>query len=125
MNTLLITNNMLVYERYKDNMDIVFKENFSYSDILYFTRDLIHKGYKLLTHPLAGSIKPNQTPFRTIILSYNKDDLDYESLKYIEDSIQTSRKFLNNKSTSNWGKSVLDDFRIIDLSLIESIIDSF
>lgn len=124
MNAILITNNILVYEKYKDKMDIIYKDDYSYMDILYFTRDLIHQGYKLLTHPLSGSIKPNETPFKTIIVSNNKDDLDYDSLKIIEDSIYTSQRFLDNKARPYWSRSVLNDFRIIDLSLIESIIDS-
>ena len=66
MNILLITNNILVYKKYREIMDIIFKEDSSYLDILYYTRDLIHKGHELLTHPLSGSIKPNETPFKTI-----------------------------------------------------------
>lgn len=124
MNTILITNNILAYQKYKGKMDVIYKDDHSYIDILYLTRDLIHQGYKLLTHPLSGSIKPNETPFKTIIMSKDKDDLDYASLKIIEDSIHTSQRFLDNKARPNWGRSVLDDFRIIDLSLIESTIDS-
>lgn len=123
MNIIFITNNILVYERYKDKMNVTYKGDFSYLDILYYTRDLIHQGHRLLTHPLSGSIKPNETPFKTIIISINRSDLDYDSLKIIEDSIQTAQKFLNIKATSNWSEKVLDDFRVIDLSLIENIID--
>lgn len=104
-------------------MDIIFKEDSSYLDILYYTRDLIHKGHELLTHPLSGSIKPNETPFKTIILSKERGNLDFQYLEIIEKSIQSTEKFISNKATPNWSERVLEDFRVIDLSLIENIID--
>lgn len=123
MNILLITNNILVYKKYRGIMDIIYKEDSSYLDILYYTRDLIHKGHELLTHPLSGSIKPNETPFKTIILSKEKGNLDFQYLEIIEKSIQSTEKFISNKATPNWSERVLEDFRVIDLSLIENIID--
>ncbi|HZK00911.1 MAG TPA: GrdX family protein [Tissierellaceae bacterium] len=123
MNILLITNNILVYKKYREIMDIIFKEDSSYLDILYYTRDLIHKGHELLTHPLSGSIKPNETPFKTIILSKERGNLDFQYLEIIEKSIQSTEKFISNKATPNWSERVLEDFRVIDLSLIENIID--
>ena len=50
--------------------------------------------------------------------------LDFSSLNIIEESIKTTEKFLNNKITPDWTEKVLEDFRVIDLSLIENVIDS-
>lgn len=124
MSIILITNNYNVYKKYKDNLDITYDENFSYLDILEYTRDKVHQGHELLTHPLSGSIKPNETPYKSILISKRKDKLDFNSLSIIEESIKTSEKFFNNKITPNWTKKVLEDFRVIDLSLIENVIDS-
>jgi hypothetical protein len=55
---------------------------------------MIHKGAKLITHPLMGSIKPNETPFRSIIVSEGEGtSLDIESLVIIESSIASAEKF--------------------------------
>ncbi len=123
MSSVIITNNKYVYEKYKDKMEIIFKDDFTYMQVLEFVRDKVHDGYKLLTHPLSGSVKPNETPYKTIMISKDKGSLDEDGLRIIEDSIATVKKFQSNKPTPNWVESVLDDFRVIDLSLIENVID--
>ena len=124
MEILLITNNYNVYEKYRDHLDINYEENFSYLEILQYTRDKVHQGHELLTHPLSGSIKPNETPYKSIMISKKRDVLDLNSLRMIEESIETTKKFLNTKITPNWTEKVLEDFKVIDLSLIENVIDS-
>lgn len=123
MDSIIITNNILVYEKYKDLYKVEYLEEYTYIDILEYVRDKIHIGHKLITHPLSGSIKPNETPYKSIIISKEKGQLDYDSLKIIEDSIATGIKFINNKPTPHWTERVLNDFREIDLSLIENAIN--
>ena len=123
MKKLLITNNKLVDEKFKDKMEIVFLDGSNYLDILDYVRDMIHKGHKLLTHPLSGSIKPNETPYKSIMISKETQELDTEGLVIIEESILTAKKFMDNKPTPDWTERVLDDFRVIDLSLMENVIE--
>ena len=123
MKNIIITNNRYVYEKYMDKFHIEFYEDFNYLDILSYVRDKIHEGHELTTHPLSGSVKPNETPYKTIMISKQKGNMDFDSLKIIEDSIATAKKFMSYKATPNWTESVLDDFRVIDLSLIENVID--
>ena len=123
MSTVIITNNPYVNEKYKDKREVLYKEDFKYMDILEFVRNRIHEGYELLTHPLSGSVKPNETPYKSIIMSNKKGDLDSRGLSIIEESILTSKKFMTNKATPDWTETVLDDFRVIDLSLMENAID--
>lgn len=118
MTYLLISNNKYVFDKYEDKT--IYYENATYMDILEIIRDKIHIGHELLTHPLSGSIKPNETPYKTIIISKDKGTLNMDSLNLIEESIATANKFQNNNPTPNWTERVLDDFRIIDLSLIEN-----
>ncbi|HSH35796.1 GrdX family protein [Schnuerera sp.] len=120
---IIVTNNKYVYEKYKDDFEIFFDENFSYLDVLEYVRNRVHEGHKLMTHPLSGSVKPNETIYKTIIISHKKEVLDFDSLKLIEESITTAKKFIANKPTPNWPESILDDFRVIDLSLIDNAID--
>jgi len=123
MKKLLVTNNKLVNEKFKGKMEVVFLEGSNYLEILDFVRDMIHKGHKLLTHPLSGSIKPNETPYKSIMISKETQELDTEGLVIIEESILTAKKFMDNKATPDWVERVLDDFRVIDLSLMENVIE--
>lgn len=118
----LITNNSKVYDKFNDKMEVIYLEDYKYLDILYFLRDKIHGGHKLLTHPLSGSIKPNETPYKSILISKEIGELDSQGLLIVEDSILTAKKFIDNKPTPDWTERVLDDFRVIDLSLIENVL---
>jgi hypothetical protein len=90
-------------------------------DVLTTVRDYIHKGYTLLTHPLSGSIKPNETPFKTIAVSHVPEkEVDFTSLMLIENSIETARKLLQYRQKTGWAESVLNDFRVIDFDLIKN-----
>lgn len=123
MSSIIVTNNKYVYDKYKDLIEVDFKENFTYMQILEYVRDKIHQGHQLLTHPLSGSVKPNETPYKTVMISKNKGNLDNTGLLIIEDAIATVKKFLSNRPTPNWPENILDDFRVIDLSLMENVID--
>ncbi|MEG1971911.1 MAG: GrdX family protein [Oscillospiraceae bacterium] len=115
MDLLIITNNPLVNNRFKENYEVELCDC-SYSDILIKVRDLIHAGHKLLSHPLSGSIKPNETPYKTILVTKSAGSLDFDSLRIIEDSILTCRKFGTNRFHLTEG--ICEDFMLIDLSLI-------
>lgn len=123
MPNIIVTNNRYVYDKYKDKMETVFDEKFTYLQILELVRDKIHEGHQLLTHPLSGSIKPNETPFKSIIISKEKSSLDTQGLFIVEESIMTANKFIKDRKTPPWVDRVLDDFRVIDLSLMENVID--
>lgn len=117
---IIVTNNILSREAFITKYKVVFV-NGSLMDVLITTRDYIHKGYILLTHPLSGSIKPNETPYKTIAISdIRQDEVDFNSLMLIENSIGTAEKLLANKNKKSWSESVLDDFRLIDYDLIKN-----
>lgn len=114
---LIVTNNPLVKENIS-NKDISFKE-MTYIEILEECRNLIHSGYELLSHPLYGSVKPNETPYRSIIMKKG-ENLDTNSVILIEEAINTATKFQENKLTPNWTENVLDDFRVIDFDIFSN-----
>lgn len=118
----ILTNNSLVKEKYCKNLDITFLGG-QYIDVLKSARDMVHKGAKLITHPLMGSVKPNETPFRSIIISEGIN-LDIESLTIIESSIAVTEKFQRDNKVPIWNEKVMDDFRFVDLKLIESALES-
>lgn len=116
LKSLVLTNNEIVFTKYKDMITVLYKD-ISYKEILIEARDLIHKGYKLKTHPLSGSVKPNENPFKSMILSIG-DELDVPSLVMIENSIATYDKFSYQFPVLT--EKMLSDFSIVDLTLIES-----
>jgi len=114
---ILVTNNVLAKEKYGHEIDVEFREE-SLSDLLFRVRDLVHSGHCILTHPLSGSIKPNETPFKSVLLSKKIDTTDIESLKIIENSIIIAKNFLTYPIPEEY----LNDLREIDLTLIDSAI---
>ena len=114
---IIITNNPIVKQEIA-NKEILHKD-ITYIEILKECRDLIHKGYELLSHPLYGSVKPNETPYRSIIMKKGKN-LDTNSLILIEEAISTCSKFQNNKNTPNWAEKIIDDFRVIDFDILNN-----
>ncbi|CAH2213436.1 GrdX family protein [Tepidibacter aestuarii] len=124
MNKMIITNNSLVYEKFDEKIEIVYLSECSYLKTLEYVRDMIHKGHKLLTHPLSGSLKPNETPFKSIAIGKKVENLDFEGLSIIENSIASAQKLIKGKPTPKYAERILEDFRLIDLSLIENAIKS-
>ena len=115
----IVTNNPAIKEKFSDK-----KVNYydtSYIGVLEECRALIHKGSRMLSHPLYGSVKPNETPYRTILMT-DGDKLDYMSLELIEDAIATASKFQNNQKTPDWNESIIEDFQVIDLDIMTNTI---
>ena len=103
----IVTNNPLVKETLENEYHIEFVEC-SYEEIL--------------THPLSGSVKPNETPYKSIMVSEKKEKLDPRSMEIIEYAIQSCKKF--QFKSDKYAPEVYEDFQVVDLKLIESAIPS-
>ncbi len=89
-------------------------------DVLLLTRDQVHQGGRLITHPLAGSLKPWENPYRTIGIR-SGSDLDFASLEIIESAIKKYEQFFSQQklnSSQNLTPETRRDFSLIDFSLI-------
>src|SRR6056297_3549459 len=116
---IIITNNPLVIKKYKSSEHKIINCD-KIEDIFKSVRDLIHKGYILISHPLAGSVKPYLNPYRSILLKKSKK-LDYKSLETYQNSYQKYQQFKENKKNrKDLSDEILKDYQVIDLSLIES-----
>ena len=92
-------------------------------DVLLAVRDRVHLGHTLLTHPLAGSVKPGQTPYRSVVVSAGRgEQTDFESLALIEDALRVSRALTTAAGQRELSEKVLSDFQLIDYSLIAEIL---
>lgn len=116
----LITNNPMVRDYFEEisKVSVDFIDG-SYKDVLEKVRDLVHENYEVLTHPLSGSVKPNETPYKSVAVEAS-DVLNIQSLELIENAINTYSKLQKDKETPNWIPRVLDDFAVIDLDLIKN-----
>ena len=117
----IITNNPYVKsEIEKRELASVEYVDISYREVLTYVRDLVHKGYTVLTHPLSGSVKPNENFYRSIAVSDKPGkSLDLKSLEVIESAIETFDKFPKKEITVN---SKTDyDMQFIEYTLISSI----
>jgi len=123
MDKLIITNNSLVYEKFNREIETVFLDKSSLYQLLECVRDLVYMGHSLYTHPLSGSIKPNETPYKSVVISKKKGVLDVESVAIIEKSMDAALRFMKNYPTPPWTENILKDFRTVDLSLIENAVD--
>lgn len=119
---LLVTNNPQVAKKYPE-LDVRYLKG-PVLAVLLRVRDLIHRGHRLLTHPLSGSLKPGRIPYKTVFLSRHRETgVDLDSLRQIENSIATYYKTLPQVPPS-WQPRVLDDYAIIDLSHVEAALES-
>lgn len=120
-NYVIITNNPLVSERFSGTHNIEY-EDISYEGVIEKVRDRIHLGYTLLSHPLSGSVKPNETPYKSVMISTEKGPFDMMGLEIIELALQSCKKF--QFKSDKYAPHVYADFREIDLTLIESGVES-
>ena len=113
---IIITNNPLVRKRIQ-GQTLQFHDT-DCLGVFKAVRDKIHLGHWLLTHPLSGSVKPGETPYKTVLISEEKAELDKNSLSIIEESIQTCVKLEISAAKKKWNEKILADFQLIDYDLI-------
>lgn len=119
---LIVTNNPLVKEKIEGNYNIDFVDG-GILAVMEKLRDMIHTGSVLLTHPLSGSVKPGQTPYKSVMIHIVKGSVDADSLLMIEDAIDNCKKFV--KRVDEFREGTDEDKRFIDYTLISSGIESF
>ena len=117
--TILVTNNDRVYEKYKDITNVILVA--SYEAVLIKVRDLVYDRHVLLTHPQASSLKPNQTPYRSVAVYPKGDEDNTKDIMLIEKCIETYRQWQDIAPTPmNYEERVANDFKTIDLSVVDN-----
>lgn len=116
-NYRIITNNPLVAEELAGEDWVVYMD-ISYEEVLKYVRDRIHEGHRLLSHPLSGSVKPNETPYKSVMVSTDKGTPEPEEIAIIENAIQSCGKFAFR--SDKYRPEVYKDFQLIDWTLISS-----
>lgn len=118
---ILLTNNDKVVDKFGNTIKCIMCKD--YEEVMIKTRDMVYAGHKLLTHPQASSLKPNQTLYRSIIIYPKEGEDNTEDILLIEKCVETFRQWQDiAKSPESYPKNVADDFKTIDLSVIENVI---
>lgn len=102
-----------------DDVEICFVEG-HLKNVLYKALNMVGEGHKLLSHPLMGSIKPNQTPYKSILMGRNKQEADMADLKIMENCLNKVEAMVNEKFVLDldalWG----EDLQLVDKDLISN-----
>lgn len=116
---VLSNNERVVNEFEKRGVEVLFLD-LDVLGLLRAARDRVHLGARLLSHPLSGSIKPNENPYKSLLLDELGGNLDEESLSIIENSIIAAEKFLKMGKRYIDNPREYEDYASVDLSLILS-----
>lgn len=79
-------------------------------------------GYRLITHPLTGSIGPYINPYKSIILDTKKGLLDEESLELIEKAINHTQYLLPDYQKCIWDDGSRLDLQYLDFDFVKVFI---
>ena len=88
MNYCILTNNPLAEKKYGETHNVIFV-NGGFKDVIMEARNMVSQGAVLLTHPLYGSVKPNETPYRSILIQPDRK-------QYSKNSVDLSRRYSTN-----------------------------
>ena len=112
---ILLTNNDRVVDKFGDKIHCIMCKD--YEEVMIKTRDMVYAGNKLLTHPQASSLN------RSIIIYPKEGEDNTEDIMLIEKCVETFRQWQGiAKSPESYPEDVANDFKTIDLSVIENVI---
>ena len=108
-------------------------------DVLIAARDAIHMGSELLTHPLYGNLRPNQQPFRSVLLqdpaqntqkmqkTRNFEAVAYlESISTIEEAVLLYRSYGSRLVTpGNLSDATREDYAFVDSELMRESLTQY
>ena len=117
----VLTNNPMVRDIWASELDIDYRPDLSFRQVLIAARDLVYAGHRLYTHPLAGSVKPNETPYKSVALSRTAGRFDPAEAEIMANAVITADKFPDRGVRLN--DRVLEDFRLIDYTLLSGALD--
>ena len=111
----IITNNPMVVDCIPSRYEIDY-EDISYREILVKVRDLVFAGHRMYTHPLSGSVKPKETPYKSIVVSRKVRGMQNDEAMIISDAIGAFDKFTPHKRELT--PQICKDFQLIDYTLL-------
>ncbi|MCL2501075.1 MAG: GrdX family protein [Defluviitaleaceae bacterium] len=120
---IIYTNNPAVRDRYASLARFIGGDA---SAVFTAVRDAVHLGARIVSHPLSGSVKPWESPYKSVAISLpagsadNRSAVDFQSLRMIEDAMRYPSEI---RDVFNADESTREDYRIIDLDLITNALE--
>ena len=122
MECFVLTNNPMVQERLSPETDVAF-EPVGIRAIFEEAARYIAQGHRLLTHPLSGSVKPGETPYKSMLLSRDASpEMDAASARLVTNALDACGKFADRAEA--YDGQVLHDLQLVDFSLIHGALSS-
>ncbi|MGS0764957.1 GrdX family protein [Syntrophomonas curvata] len=118
---LIITNNPMV--KNTNNAEICFVTG-DCRHVLYQAFNKVAMGHRLLSHPLAGSIKPETNPYRSVVLSRLKTGVELSTLAMLERCLEKVEAGIGKRAAAGNDLSFAQDFQMIDKELLEAAMQS-
>ena len=96
-------------------------------DVLIRVRDGVHRGDRLLTHPLCGNLRPYQQPFRSILIEEHPGELvDLDSLSLIEEAVAVYKACEGRLLLpENLTEETRADYAFIDAELMRESLEQY
>lgn len=83
-------------------------------------------GFRLLSHPLSGSIRPDITPYKTVLLSGKAGQVDEFSVQLINKAVRYAESLYQLREVPLFKRcteQMRKDFQLIDMCLIERALE--
>lgn len=113
----ILTNNPLVKERLGMDHRVDFRD-IPVEAVFEEAQALTAAGHELLSHPLSGSVKPVETPYKSLMIAEKTGERDDRGLMLLARAREACGKFRDRRDS--YDDRLLHDFQLIDCSLIES-----
>ena len=124
MKIIIVTNNSKVFNFYKETNEVIFNQKQDLVEFLEFIKTKIYKGHQILSDPILSNIETPENTYKSIIISKEIfEENDYQE-KLIEKVIGIAQKIENRKKFYEFDENSLEEYRFIDLNLLNHAIKS-
>ena len=115
---LIVTNNPMAAKEFAGQGEVRLYPEDTYREILVRARDLVYIGHRLC-NPLYGSLRPHETPYRTVVLSDRPQTPDGEECLIMSEAITRIDTF-TPPDRAKMPQRILEDYQMIDCSLVRN-----
>jgi len=124
MEIIIVTNNSKVFNFYKETNEVIFNQKQDLVEFLGFIKEKIYEGHQVLSDPILSNIERPENPYKSIAISREIfEENDYQE-KLIEKVIGIAQKIKNRKKFYEFNENSLEEYRFIDLNLLNDAIRS-
>jgi len=79
----------------------------------------MEKGHQLCSHPLSGNIRPDITPYKSILISKEIGEFDFFGYDIITKARDYTFRLMKGGHFKQWDAACCHDFQLIDATLIK------